>query len=199
MPALGKSKTLQKTPRKNGGEYSSRQKFIDGFHIQNVTKLEDSLSKKCPDFDKLPLHKEFRLLQTVVSIENKWFVVQQEVKYPKKLKKAPRNFFWKCEICMEKIHQFQSNYFILTSIYMEKLLILKAKMIIIVWRPFVPCSFFRFSFRATLNFPLMNALVYVDIDQGIHKGKMKVALNEKRKKLHGFSFSINIANFEAFL
>ena len=38
-----------------------------------------------------------------------------------------------------------------------------------------------------------------DIDQGIHKGKMKVALNEKRKKLRGFSFSINIANFEAFL
>ena len=45
----------------------------------------------------------------------------------------------------------------------------------------------------------MNALVYVDIDQGIHKGEMKVALNEKRKKLRGFSFSINIANFEAFL
>ena len=44
----------------------------------------------------------------------------------------------------------------------------------------------------------MNALVYVDIDQGIHKGKMKVALNEKQKKLCGFSFSINIANFEAF-
>ena len=40
---------------------------------------------------------------------------------------------------------------------------------------------------------------YVDMDQGIHKGKMKVALNEKRKKLRGFSFSINIANFEAFL
>ena len=39
----------------------------------------------------------------------------------------------------------------------------------------------------------------VDIDQGIHKGKMKVALNEKRKKVHGFSFSINIAHFEAFL
>ena len=39
----------------------------------------------------------------------------------------------------------------------------------------------------------MNALVNVDIDQGIHKG------NEKRKKLHGFSFSINIANSEAFL
>ena len=44
----------------------------------------------------------------------------------------------------------------------------------------------------------MNALVYVDIDQGIHKGKMKVARNEKRKKL-GFSFYINIGNFEAFL
>ena len=45
----------------------------------------------------------------------------------------------------------------------------------------------------------MNALVYVDIDQGIHKENMKVALNEKQKKLHGFSLSINIANFEAFL
>ena len=62
-----------------------------------------------------------------------------------------------------------------------------------------PCSFFRFSFRATFNFSLMNALVYVDIDQGIHKENMKVALNEKQKKLHGFSLSINITNFEAFL
>ena len=59
-----------------------------------------------------------------------------------------------------------------------------------------PCSFFRLEL---LLFPLMNALVYVNIDQGIHKGKMKVALNENRKKLRGFSFSINIANFEAFL
>ena len=40
---------------------------------------------------------------------------------------------------------------------------------------------------------------HLDIDQGTHKGKMKVAQNEKRKKLRGFSFSINIANFEAFL
>ena len=38
----------------------------------------------------------------------------------------------------------------------------------------------------------------MDIDQGIHKVKLKVALNEKRKKLPGFSFSINMANFEAF-
>ena len=45
----------------------------------------------------------------------------------------------------------------------------------------------------------MNALVYVDTDQGIHKGKMKVALNEKRKKLCAFSFYINTTNFEAFL
>ena len=36
---------------------------------------------------------------------------------------------------------------------------------------------------------------YLDIDQGIHKGKLKNALNEKLKKLHGFSFSINMANF----
>ena len=35
-----------------------------------------------------------------------------------------------------------------------------------------PCSFFRFSLRATLYFYLMNALVYVDIDQGIHEVKM---------------------------
>ena len=39
---------------------------------------------------------------------------------------------------------------------------------------------------------------HVDIDQGIYKVKIKVALNEKRKKLHEFSFSINMANFEAF-
>ena len=44
-----------------------------------------------------------------------------------------------------------------------------------------------------------HCFAYVDIDQGIHKGKIKVALNEKRKKLRGFSFSKNIANFEAFL
>ena len=35
-----------------------------------------------------------------------------------------------------------------------------------------PCSFFRFSFHATLYFYLMNALVYVDIDQGINKVKI---------------------------
>ena len=43
----------------------------------------------------------------------------------------------------------------------------------------------------------MNALDYVDIDQGIHKVKMKVAQNEKTNL--GFAFYINIGNFEAFL
>ena len=32
-----------------------------------------------------------------------------------------------------------------------------------------PGSFFRFSFRAFLSFYFMNAPVYVDIEQGIHK------------------------------
>ena len=59
-------------------------------------------------------------------------------------------------------------------------------------------QFFSFFIQSNFEFYLMNAPVYVDIDQGIHKVKLKNALNEKRKKLHGFSFSINIANFEAF-
>ena len=45
---------------------------------------------------------------------------------------------------------------------------------------------------------MWNAQVYVDIDQDIHKVKLKVVRNEKRKQLRGFSFSINVANFEAF-
>ena len=48
---------------------------------------------------------------------------------------------------------------------------------------------FCFSFRPILYFYLMNALVYVNIDQGIHKVKYKVARNEKQKKLHGFSYT----------
>ena len=38
----------------------------------------------------------------------------------------------------------------------------------------------------------------VNIDQGIHKGKSKVVRNEKGKKLRGFSYTQNIANFEVF-
>ena len=56
--------------------------------------------------------------------------------------------------------------------------------------------FFVFHFKQ-LSF--LTYECYVNIDQGIHKGKMKVAQNEKRKKLLGFSFYINIGNFEAFL
>ena len=39
-----------------------------------------------------------------------------------------------------------------------------------------------FSFRAILFFSLMNALVYVEIDLGIHNEKNKVARNEKKEK-----------------
>ena len=53
---------------------------------------------------------------------------------------------------------------------------------------------FLFIISSNFTFSLMNALVYVCIDQGIHKGKGKVTQNEKRKKLHGFSFFINIAH-----
>ena len=38
----------------------------------------------------------------------------------------------------------------------------------------------------------------VNIDQSIHLEKIKVAQNEKRKKLHGFSYYKNIGKFEAF-
>ena len=44
----------------------------------------------------------------------------------------------------------------------------------------------------------MKVLVYVNIEQGNYKVKLKIAQNEKRKKLRGFSLSINMANFEAF-
>ena len=42
--------------------------------------------------------------------------------------------------------------------------------------------FFVFYFVQLYIFPY-------DIDQGIHKGKSKVARNEKRKKLRGFSYT----------
>ena len=49
-------------------------------------------------------------------------------------------------------------------------------------------SFFTLS---NFTFPHKNALVYVDIDQGIHKRKSKVAKHENRNKqkiLHEFSY-----------
>ena len=42
--------------------------------------------------------------------------------------------------------------------------------------------FFHFSLHATLLFTFMNALVYVDISQGIHKVESKVAHNKKEMK-----------------
>ena len=50
-----------------------------------------------------------------------------------------------------------------------------------------PRSFFFFTW-SNFDFSFMNALVYVNIDQGIHKEKMKVALNERQKNYVGFLF-----------
>ena len=60
--------------------------------------------------------------------------------------------------------------------------------------------FFVFHFMLLYFFPLLNGLVYVDIDQGVSiREKYKIAAqNEKRKKLCGLSNDKNIANFEAF-
>ena len=51
-----------------------------------------------------------------------------------------------------------------------------------------PLSFFSFFISSNFEFYLMNALVYVDVDQGIHMEKLKVAWNEKRKNYVGFLF-----------
>ena len=53
------------------------------------------------------------------------------------------------------------------------------------WNTKTQVVFFSFFISFNLIFPLMNALVYVNIDQGIHKEKTKVARNEKFKKLLG--------------
>jgi len=52
-------------------------------------------------------------------------------------------------------------------------------------------QFFLFPFWATLSFILMNALVYVDIDQGIHKGKTQSCSKWKTKKLPTCVFFLN--------
>ena len=128
--------------------------LFDVFRIHNLRKLKDSLSKKCPEFGKLPISKECELLQTVVDIENWWYVFQQGVKCPKILKKEGWNFFWECEICMETVYKIMSKYLIITSIFMENQPISKAKMIIILWRPFVACGVYRVKFLPSLYFQL---------------------------------------------
>ena len=54
-----------------------------------------------------------------------------------------------------------------------------------------------FFISNNFNFYLMYVLIYVDIDYGIHKVKLKVTWNEKQKNYLGFTY-IN-TNFEAFL
>ena len=51
-----------------------------------------------------------------------------------------------------------------------------------------PHSFFPFFILCNFEFYPMNVLVYVDIDQGIYKVKLKVAQNETQKNEVGFLF-----------
>ena len=51
------------------------------------------------------------------------------------------------------------------------------------------------SFCATFYFSLRKALVYVEIDKGIHKGKSKVTQTENQRKVHEFPYTRNMANF----
>ena len=68
-----------------------------------------------------------------------------------------------------------------------------------VWAQlFVPAKCFKIWHIIETEFYLINALVYVNIDQGIHKVKTQKCSKWKTKKLCGFSFSINMANCEAF-
>ena len=56
-----------------------------------------------------------------------------------------------------------------------------------------PSSFFHFCIDCKISSSMSTQT------RAFIRVKLKVALNEKRKKLLGFSFCINIANFEAFL
>ena len=51
---------------------------------------------------------------------------------------------------------------------------------------------------SNFGFLTVDALVYFDIDHGIHLVKIKVTRNVKCKKLCGFLYSKNMANSEAF-
>ena len=65
-----------------------------------------------------------------------------------------------------------------------------------IQKPKVAFSIFHF---VLLYFSLKYALVYVNIDQGIHQGK-KIKKHEMKngKSNFGFSYLLNMANFEAF-
>ena len=60
-----------------------------------------------------------------------------------------------------------------------------------------PPSFFRFHFEQLRVFSY-ECPGLCDINRGIHRVKLKNALNENRKKLRRFSFSINMTNYETF-
>ena len=62
------------------------------------------------------------------------------------------------------------------------------------WNTKIRVVLFVFSFHTILFFPRINALLYVDLDQDIKLSSTKW----RRKKLPGFSYSKNRANFEAF-
>ena len=57
--------------------------------------------------------------------------------------------------------------------------------------------FFIFHFEQLWVFPY-ECPGLCDINRGIHRVKLKNALNENRKKLRRFSFSINMTNYETF-
>ena len=68
------------------------------------------------------------------------------------------------------------------------------------WNTKTQIVFFRFSFRATFFFFIVEALVSVDIDQGIHYYNSKVARNEKNLfnpsfQKYGKFWSISLDNF----
>ena len=52
-----------------------------------------------------------------------------------------------------------------------------------------PLLVFSFFTSSNFTFPLMNALVFEDIVQGIHKGKSKVARKKNKKDYVGFLFT----------
>ena len=64
-----------------------------------------------------------------------------------------------------------------------------------LWIKKMQVVLFCFSFRATLSSTLMNALVYVDIHQGIYKGKTQSCLKWKMKKTKWVFFFYKYSKF----
>ena len=56
---------------KNGSEYfQNLTEFDQQFLYPKRQKTQRFIKQKCPEFGKLPIFKECKLLQTVVSIKN---------------------------------------------------------------------------------------------------------------------------------